>query len=100
MESSNFNNPALRDALSRLDLSHLPEAVATIHANDPDISGGRVIAHVKSNQLFTGQFEKSDLEAFTKIWTRYRRNPKMPLKQDLMQQSKAMIRNYRGEVCP
>lgn len=100
MESSNFNNPALRDALSRLDLSHLPEAVATIQANDPDISGGRVIAHVKSNQLFTGQFEKSDLDAFTKIWTRYRRNPKMPLKQELMQQSKAMIRNYRGEVCP
>ena len=100
MESSDFNNPALRDALSELDLSSLPEYVANIKANDPDISGGRVIANVRSNQLFTGMFEKSDLDAYAKIWDHYRKNTRMPLKQELMRQAKAMIHNYRREVCP
>lgn len=100
MERSDLNNPALREALSRLDLSGLPESAANIKANDPDISGGRVISNVRSNQLFTGQFEKSDLDAFAQIWNQYRRNTRMPLKQELRRQAKAMIHNYRGEVCP
>ena len=76
------------------------ESTAKIQSNDNEINGGRFIKNIKSNQLFTGQFEKSDLDAFTYIWRQYRENNRMSLTPILMRQAEAMIRNYKGEVCP
>ena len=89
----------MQEAFANYDSSQLPDAVAEIKKNDGQISGGRTIVNVKSNQLFTGQFEKSDLDEFVYIWNQYKRNTRMPLKAHLMNQARAMIRNYHSEVC-
>ena len=86
-----------------LRVEDFPEATAEIKQNDREITGGRVIVNVKSNQLFTGQFEKIDLDEFSAVWQLLKDNPTMQpreLKNRLMQLSRAMIRNYHGEVCP
>lgn len=86
-----------------LRVEDFPEATAEIRRNDREITGGRSIVNVKSNQLFTGQFEKADLDEFCAAWQIYKDNPTTQLrdlKNRLMQLSRAMIRNYRGEVCP
>ena len=38
--------------------------VASYDVSDSDISGGRKIIDVKSNQLFTGRFEERDINDF------------------------------------
>ena len=86
-----------------LNIEDFPEATAEIKRNDRDITGGRTIVNVRSNQLFTGQFEKTDLDEFCAVWQVFKDNPTMQprdLKNRLMQLCRAMIRNYRGEVCP
>ena len=93
----------MQDALSKKDWSNLPkDRIAEIDQNDTQISGGRVIVLQKNNALFTGQFEKSDMDAFVYIWRQYLGNTQMirGIKARLMQQANAMINNYRGEVCP
>lgn len=98
-----MENNAFKDALSKLDLSTLPkDKVAEIQINDSEITGGRTIISQKDNTLFTGQFEKKDMDDFIQIWKQYRINTKMidSIKARLMQKSKAMISNYHGEVCP
>ena len=90
----------IHDAFANLNLSDFPEATAVIKGNDKEISGGRSIANYKSNQLFTGQFDKVDFDAFLAIWERYKNNNRTDLKPLLMGQARAMIRNYRSEVSP
>lgn len=87
-------------ANANYDFSELPKATANISSNDKQISGGRTIVDYKSNQLFTGQFEKVDLDAFQEIWNRYKINNKTVLKPLLLRQAKAMIHNYMGAVSP
>ena len=92
---------AFKEAFNKVTLPPLPD-IAEINRNDSQISGGRMIVRQRNNTLFTGQFEKSDMDAFLAIWNQYRGDTKMinGIKSRLMQQSKAMIRNYSGEVCP
>ena len=93
----------LEEAFAGLDMNDFPEATAEIKNNDKSITTGRTIVNMKSNQLFTGQFEKSDLDEFSATWQTFRDNPTMQLrelKNKFMQLSRAMIRNYHGEVCP
>lgn len=78
----------------------LPDQVASFDVSDNDISGGRKIADIKSNQLFTGRFEKCDVDDFLRIWNQYRNNNIRGLKNQLLRKCDAMIKNYRGEVCP
>lgn len=73
---------------------------AKIQGNDAEISGGRYIKNVKSNQLFTGQFEKSDLDNFLSVWRQFKENSRFPIIPALMQHAEEMIRNYKGQVCP
>ena len=96
-----MENTALKDAFSKVALPDLPD-IAEINRNDSQISGGRMIVRQKENTLFTGQFEKSDMDEFIAIWQQYRNDPKMinGIKSRLMRQANAMIRNYRGAVCP
>lgn len=91
----------MKEAFDKVTLPEFPD-IAEINRNDSQISGGRMIVHQKNNTLFTGQFEKSDMDEFISIWNQYRGDARMinGIKARLMQQSKAMIRNYRGEVCP
>lgn len=98
-----MENIAFKNALAKLDLSTLPkDSIAEIERNDSQITGGRTIVSQKDNMLFTGQFEKKDMDDFVQIWKQYRINTKMidSIKARLMQKSKAMINNYHGEVCP
>lgn len=96
----NFKNSAFGEAFAEMDISDLPEAVAAIRSNDEQISGGRTIVNAKSNHLFTGQFEKSDMDDFASLWLQYKRDLKFPIKSNLMQKARSMINNYHGEVCP
>lgn len=96
-----MKNTAFKDAFAKVNLPELPD-IAEIRPNDEQISGGRIIIHQRKNSLFTGQFEKSDMDEFIAIWSQYRSNTKMikVIKSRLMRQADAMTRNYRGEVCP
>lgn len=96
-----MENTVFRDAFAKVNLPDFPD-IAQIHRNDSQISGGRMIVRQRNNVLFTGQFEKSDMDEFIAIWNQYRGDTKMinGIKARLMQQANAMIRNYRGEVCP
>ena len=76
------------------------QTIANIKQNDEDISGGRFIKNVKSSQLFTGQFEKSDLEAFDYVWNLYKNNNRTPVVSKLMEPAREMIKTYKGQVCP
>lgn len=99
----NMENDLLKTALSKLDLSTFPkDSVAEIETNDSQITGGRTIIRQKDNVLFTGQFERKDMEDFIQIWKQYRINTKMigSIKARLIQRAKTMINNYHGEVCP
>ena len=78
----------------------LPEENAGIKPDDPDIKGGRKIVNVKSNQLFTGQFEKTDVNTFKAIWKQYTPGQTRSLCNLLYNACKAINTNYRKEVCP
>ena len=73
---------------------------ASITIGDPEISGGRKIINAKSNQLFTGRFEKSDVNDFIRIWSQYRSNNLVGLKNQLIKTCDAITRNYHAEVSP
>ena len=99
-----MDNPAMKDAFAKkkVDPSDYPDPVAKIDKKDAQISGGRVIVQKKSNGLFTGQFDESDLKAFVDIWRDYLGDTRKirNIKASLMRPADAMIQNYRGEVCP
>lgn len=79
----------------------LQDDIAAINPVDFDINGGRKIKNVKSNQLFTGRFEKKDVDDFISVWKLYRRNRDIKaLKKHLNDLSDKMIINYRSEVSP
>jgi len=78
----------------------LEEQVASYNVTDSDIKGGRKIVDAKSNQLFTGRFEERDVNDFIRIWAQYRNNNLSGLKNQLLKNCDAMIRNYHGEVSP
>lgn len=97
MRITNFKD---LDALIKSEGIELKDDVARINVADPDISGGRKIVDAKSNQLFTGRFEERDVNDFIRIWGQYRNNNLSGLKNQLIRTCDAMVRNYRGEVCP
>lgn len=78
----------------------LSNPVISIEPNDTDISGGRRIVNVKSNQLFTGRFEERDVIDFVRVWNHYKNDKLNYLRNSLLKNSKVMILNYHGEVCP
>ena len=80
----------------------LDEAVASFSVSDKDISGGRKIINAKSNQLFTGRFEKQDVLEFKDVWLQYKRNNNNieGLRNQLTRLCNTIIKNYRGEVSP
>lgn len=96
LSGNKFNNFS---ELQAADLG-FDQTIANIKPNDEDISGGRFIKNVKSSQLFTGKFEKSDVEAFDYVWNLYKQNNRTPIVQKLMEPAQYMIRTYKGQVCP
>ena len=78
----------------------LAEKTAEIQFDDKAIKGGRRIVDMKSNQLFTGQFEKSDVDTFVSIWNQYVPGNTRSLSNNLFSACKAMNINYHKEVCP
>jgi len=89
----------LKEMLEREGIQ-LEEQKAEIRYNDSDIKGGRRIVNVKSNQLFTGQFEKNDVDTFISIWKQYTPGNVRSLCSSLFKACKAVNTNYRKEVCP
>lgn len=88
------------DLLVKFGEIELANQVASYDVSDSDISGGRKIIDVKSNQLFTGRFEERDINDFILIWSQYRTNNLSGLKNRLIRTCDAMSRNYHGEVSP
>ena len=88
------------DALIKSKNIVLKETFASYDVSDSDISGGRKIINVKSNQLFTGRFEERDVNDFIRIWNQYRNDNIGNLKNQLLRTSDAIIKNYHAEVCP
>ena len=78
----------------------LEEMTAEIQFDDKDIKGGRKIVEMKSNQLFTGQFEKTDVDNFVSIWRQYKPGNTRGLSNNLFSACKAININYHKEVCP
>lgn len=78
----------------------LEEMTAEIQFDDKDIKGGRKIVEMKSNQLFTGQFEKTDVDNFVSIWRQYKLGNTRGLSNNLFSACKAININYHKEVCP
>ena len=78
----------------------LAEKTAEIRFDDKAIKDGRRIVDMKSNQLFTGQFEKTDVDTFVSIWKQYVPGNTRSLSNNLFSACKAININYHKEVCP